>query len=428
MQVKRTEEEIYNSFWLLDHNKKSHSNLRELSNIISEAYQVSPHLANDIWNLLWEENINLNGLQKRYFILQIFLNLQSSLGQKNSVELLLMEEYRLPLIFENDWYGTSKALKIICEFFIFSNKYHLLIEMLNYYQKVNNKCIEAQDDFDMCMMVYSIINPNDNNYGNICYEDDSVEYFELNDYIYRLDDFLYEEYPNTLLRYLLLAYTSCLKGAKISDYNTILSCVNAIVPFSFRYTVDFLILHEGELGEKNINSTIRLLISKHDLFLRNGLDVLGKNKSWFISKISNEDVFLAFFERGKCRLADYEINYILQLIQEKKWSKIRQCFEMIVKNGDSCRVGSLLSFISEGVQSFKRNKSYQTINKGLININIETTIVIGEDYNEFSTMNDSDIKEFRNILIDLCGLLSVDAYYNQKLFEEIEKLDKKIIK
>ena len=49
-----TEDGVYNYFLKLNHNKKSHNNLIDLSKIMSDAYQVSPALANKMWNNLWD--------------------------------------------------------------------------------------------------------------------------------------------------------------------------------------------------------------------------------------------------------------------------------------------------------------------------------------------------------------------------------------
>ena len=159
--------DIYSYFITMNHNKKSHSNLSELSKVISDAYSVSPLLANKMWSNLWDENRLLKGLQKRYFILVIYQNLLSLLGVDNAIALLLMEKYRLELALDQDYCGTEDVLKAVGKHYIEKYKYQDLMDIYDKYLKVNNINDRPESNEKICSLICSILAPINKSYDRI---------------------------------------------------------------------------------------------------------------------------------------------------------------------------------------------------------------------------------------------------------------------
>ena len=163
-----TEEGVYGFFSIMNHNKKSHNNLFDLAKVISDAYFVSPCLANKMWDELWQENKLLKGSQKRYFIHVIFSNLLNLLGINDAVELVLMQSDRLRLILEKDDYGSVKGIKYICQYYLEKNNYDKVIFICSLWQEINNinDTISVNNEW-LCSEIYSIIDPANNNSGQL---------------------------------------------------------------------------------------------------------------------------------------------------------------------------------------------------------------------------------------------------------------------
>ena len=129
---------IKKKFNNLKHTNKSYQNLKNLSKIIAEAYKVSPIFSNQLWNILWEENKKLPGMQRRYFILVIYKELTRHMSTVDAISLLLMEKYRLLLILEFDSYGSDDALKDLLGYTILYGKYSCFVDLLDAYKEINN--------------------------------------------------------------------------------------------------------------------------------------------------------------------------------------------------------------------------------------------------------------------------------------------------
>jgi hypothetical protein len=263
-------------------------------------------------------------------------------------------------ILERDEYRTKAVLKTLCKYYITNSKYEDLINTLNLYQKINSiNNITVVNNEELCFIIYSIINPRDNNYGQPSQEVilNNIEEINTNRTM-EFCDYLNDYHNRSTLHCLIAAYLSCTENKSILDIDFIRECSCVLTTFSFNNTIDFLIKHERDLDEDEINSILRKVIATHDLFFRHGFDILEDRKSWFELKISNENVFLGFFEKRKCMLSDFEIDFLIQLMLKHRWNKLQECFELVSINGDVCRLGSLMTFISNSVQSYKRKYIY----------------------------------------------------------------------
>lgn len=424
----QSEDGIYNHFLKLNHNKKSHNNLCDLAKIIADAYRVSPSLANKMWNDLWFENRSLKGLQKRYFILVIFENLSRFLGTNDSVELLLMEKYRFNHILEKDGYGIKNVIKKICTYYITNSEYEYMIDALNLYQEINdiNDIIPVNNE-DLCVIVYGLINPKDNNYGQASQETPANDIEEIN--ISQVEDFceyLKCHHNSSTMHCLIATYLSCVQKRAIFDSDLIEKCLQAIVKFSFRNTIDLLMIHEEYLSECDINKTLRNAISKNDLFFRHGFDILEERKAWFEAKLVDETVFMGFFEKRKCMLSDFEIDFLINLMLDGRWEKLQECFELVVENGDVCRVGSLISFVSNSVQSYKRKYTHSTLDVGLFKVEMECSAFCGIEYIEIATIDRQNMLKYMDVLKLLCLKLQNDLRDEKNLEEAIQELEEKL--
>ena len=424
------ENSVHQLFANANHKNKSYKNLNDLSQIISKAYSISPTTANEMWNTLWEENRSLQGQQKRYFILVVFRGLMSFLGLNNAVELLLMEEYRLRLILEYDPYGTDDILKNLCKYHISHFKFKLLIDTLNLYQIINNiNNINAVNNERLCALVYQVINPTDNTNGQQITDGVLQENNHLikENEISNFCNYLKDNHCNSTLYYLLLGYETCIKRQTLLKLEDINGCLNALVNFSVIETVEFLVLHEPYVKNSIINGVLRKTIAKHDLFFRHGLDILGNQKQWFETHIFAKEVFLGFFEKRKCMLADFEVEILLRLVEQRNWETLKECFLLIGTNADSCRLGSLLSFISDSIQSYSPKIETSTLNVGIFEVEMEYSVTCGRRYDEFSNLEDRDMKNYRDVLLCLKTVISDQLRETDKLLKSIIELEEKLI-
>lgn len=429
---KLDEKNLLNIFNVFDHKSKSQNNLENLSEFLSLAYKINPSLANKVWTELWDENCLLEGLQRRYFILAIFKLLVYRLGTIDSVELLLMDDNRLNLILERDYYGIEMVVKNLCIYYIVTTKYQNLMDMLDLYLNVNSITdTEAADYEELCSFAYSAINPKDTNFGqplqDVVLENiPEIDISKLRGFY----DYLNLYYKHTTLNYILASYISSVDKSFSLETDFIKKCVNALPIYSFKNTIDFLIKYEVFFNEDEINSILRKLISTHDLFFRNGFDILEERKSWFISKISNEKVFLGFFEKKRCLFSDFEIDYLIQLMLRNCWDKLFECFELVVENGDSCRLGSLLTFISNTVQSYK--KKYRCSKKKIeigpikITLDMKYSTFSGEEYTEISTIDKKNMEKYKDLLYGFLSKLPSESREAKSLTESIQDLEERL--
>lgn len=184
------------------------------------------------------------------------------------------------------------------------------------------------------------------------------------------------------------------------------------------------------MSEEEVNAILRQGIALHDLYFRHGYDILEDRKMWFENKISNENIFIGFFEKRRCMLSDFEIDFLINLMLKSRWDMLENCFEMIYANGDVCRTGSLLSFISDSVQSFRRKYTYSSVNieDGIFNlkIDIQSSVFCGREYTELSSINQLGLMKFKEVLNRLHVLIPTDSRDSKLLDKYIDELNDRI--
>ena len=425
-----TENGIYNYFLKLNHNKKSHNNLIDLSKIISDAYQVSPALANKMWNNLWDENRLLKGLQKRYFIIVIYRNLTTLIGIDNAAALLLMEEYRLKLALEQDFYGTDEVLKGVGTYYIKNAQYNQYINVLNEYQIINNKTeYPVVNDKKLAGIIRSLMECETMTFDKLSHQKIITinEFYFGDDQLIGWLDYLIHNHLESRFYYLTLAYVSLLKGTPIDNKELVIKCGKIIVEHSFDLAINFLYLHRDALDSAEIDANMRSIISHWGI--RD--ELIDEKKEWVETILLNPKVFLGFFEMQKGLLSDHVIDFMIKLMVEGRWEQLQECFELVLKHGDLCRIGSLLSFISNTIQSWKRIYTSSTLNvdDGPFKIKIEMkhSVFCGIEYTEIASIDKPNMIKYKDLLYKLLNKIPSESRDSQTLSKSIQDLEDRLV-
>lgn len=407
------------AFYLdIDHKSKSLNNLSNLAALISISYNLSPKLANEIWNKIWDENKLLKGLQVRYFILVIFKNLIGGIGISDAVQLLLMENYRLRLILEQDYYGTDDVLKCLGAYFIGRSLYENYIDVLHTYQKINNFAEnQVIEDQRLAAILYAIIEPQIITYDKINHKKivSSNEYFVGNNQLLGFYDFLKNNYYGSRFYYLTSAILSIIRRTLSEDEKSILACFDVLVDYTFYSALNFLYLHRNQLQSIDVDMKMRMLIAKWDL----NYELLEDKKEWVEKLITNPIVSLGFFEIQKGNLSEFAINYMIEMITEEKWDILKECFKLVVTNGDSCRVRSLIGFIYSGAQLYNMEYKTSKTEYGIFSIEIKSSGFCGVEYPQFREFSKKQMSMFLDLLLYLKNQLN-------SFDREVEDLNKSI--
>ena len=425
-----TEDGVYNYFLKLNHNKKSHNNLIDLSKIMSDAYQVSPALANKMWNNLWDENRLLKGLQKRYFIIVIYRNLTRLMGIDNATALLLMEDDRLELALEQDFYGTDEVLKGVGTYYIKNAQYNQYINVLNEYQIINNKTdYPVVDDKKLAGIIRFLLECETMTFDKLSHQKIITvnEFYFGDDQLIGWLDYLSHNHFGSRFYYLTLAYVSLLKGTPIDNKELVIKCGKIIVEHSFDLAINFLYLHRDALDSAEIDTNMRSIISHWGI--RD--ELLDEKKEWVETILLNPKVFLGFFEMQKGLLSDYVIDFMIKLMVEGRWDQLQECFELVLKHGDLCRKGSLLSFISNTIQSWKRIYTSSTLNvdDGPFKIKIEMkhSVFCGIEYTEIASIDKPNMIKYKDLLYKLLNKIPSESRDSQTLSKSIQDLEDRLV-